>query len=132
MERITPEQAKTKPYTWAHHVARYRFACQYCRNKVVLDVGCGAAYGTEMLRKEGQAKLVVGLDINLKQAINTFGLTLVHGDALELPFKDESFDVVTVFEVIEHLDDPQKALGEVRRVLKPGGIALISTPRRDL
>jgi ubiquinone/menaquinone biosynthesis C-methylase UbiE len=57
---------------------------------------------------------------------------LVQGDALNLPFKDESFDIVTAFEVIEHLYDPQKALGEIRRILKMDGIALISTPRRDL
>lgn len=134
MERITPELAETKPYTWAHHVARYKFACQYCQDRDVLDVGCGAAYGTEMLRKEGQARLVVGLDINLDhvQSINTLGLTLIRGDAMKLPFNDESFDVITAFEVIEHLDDPQKALGEIRRVLKTGGVALISTPRRDL
>ena len=134
MERITPELAEIKPYTWAHHVARYKFACQYCEDRVVLDVGCGAAYGAEMLRKEGQARLVVGLDINLDQVQvgNTLGLMLIRGDAMKLPFKDESFDVITAFEVIEHLDDPQKAIGEIRRVLKTGGVALISTPRRDL
>lgn len=134
MERITPELAKTKPHTWSHHVARYKFAAKYCEDKLVLDVGCGAAYGTEVLSKEGQAKLVLGLDANLDHvpSRNTARLMLVQGDAMNLPFKEESFDVVTAFEVIEHLDDPQKALGQIKRVLKTGGVALISTPRRDL
>jgi len=134
LERITPELAERKQYTWAHHVARYKFACRYCANKVVLDVGCGAAYGTEMLLKDGAARSVVGLDINLDgvEAGAISGLSLVLGDAMKLPFVDESFDVITAFEIIEHLDDAECALREIKRVLKTGGVALISTPRRDL
>jgi ubiquinone/menaquinone biosynthesis C-methylase UbiE len=134
MERITPDLADTKPHTWLHHVKRYEFACRYCHDKVVLDVGCGEAYGSEMLRTEGQARLVVALDINLDPGLAKKypRLMLFQGDALNFPFKDESFDIVTAFEVIEHLNDPQKALGEIRRILKRGGIALISKPRRDL
>lgn len=134
MERISPELAKAKPYTWAHHIARYKFACQYCTKKIVLDIGCGAGYGAEMLLKEGQARQVVGLDIDLEQIRieTTLGLNWIQGDAMMLPFNDESFELITAFEIIEHLNTPEKALKEIKRVLKKGGLAIISTPRRDL
>lgn len=55
----------------------------------------------------------------------------VIGDACDLPFLDGSFDVVTLFDVLEHIPDDRKAAEEARRVTKPGGHVLISTPRAD-
>ncbi len=49
-------------------------------------------------------------------------------DISRLPFRDDSFDVVSCFEVLEHLDDPAGALGEMARVLRPGGSLLLSVP----
>lgn len=132
MERITPELAERKPYTWAHHVARYEFARQFCANKVVLDIGCGAGYGAKMLLRGGHAAQLVGLDLHLEETCKIAGLNLVGGDATKLPFMDEIFDVVIAYEVIEHLDAPLTALREIKRVLRTEGVAVISTPRRDL
>ena len=54
--------------------------------------------------------------------------TFVCGDATALPFGEESFDAVTMFDLIEHVPDDRKAMAEARRVLRPGGVLLVSTP----
>ena len=55
-------------------------------------------------------------------------LTMVQGDAMKPPFPDNSFDIVTASALIEHVDSPKDMLKEVGRVLRPGGIVLITTP----
>ena len=129
MERVTPDDAQRKPFSWKHSVSRYSFACQLAAGRTVLDIGCGAGYGTRMLLEQGKARTVIGLDITqtVREAEN-----LAEGDAQCLPFANSKFDLVTAFEVIEHLDDPEKVVSEIFRVLTPMGVALISTPRRDL
>jgi SAM-dependent methyltransferase len=57
--------------------------------------------------------------------------SLFQGDVRALPMRDRSYDLVTLFDVLEHVDDEQKALGEVRRVLRPGGLAVLSVPAYD-
>jgi SAM-dependent methyltransferase len=52
----------------------------------------------------------------------------VRGDILAMPFKDAKFDCVFCFETLEHVSNPPKALAEIRRILKPGGILIASTP----
>ncbi len=54
------------------------------------------------------------------------------GDIMDIPFKDERFDVITSLEVLEHVPDIQKALSETRRVLKKGGLFVMSTPNNHL
>ena len=56
------------------------------------------------------------------------GLDNVRGDALNLPFKDNAFDIVGLFDVIEHFDDDQAVLREARRVLKKDGLLVITVP----
>jgi len=79
----------------------------------VLDIGCG------------EYKIVpeaTGLDVE-----GILGIDKV-GSAESLPFPNESFDTATMLEVIEHLKNPEKALQEIKRILKPGGQVIISTP----
>jgi ubiquinone/menaquinone biosynthesis C-methylase UbiE len=94
----------------------------------ILDVGCGTGANLEMLSEFGEAE---GVDIS-GEAL-TFcrerGLENVkQGEAEALPFADSSFDLVTGLDVVEHLDDDLAGLKEMRRVLRPGGHALVFVP----
>lgn len=122
-ERLDPEAAPEA--SLREHLARYRFARERVSGRV-LDVACGAGYGTALLG-------AVGLDLSadaLRRARRETG-RLVRGDALRLPFGG-NFDAVVSFETVEHVDDPERFVEECRRVLRPGGRLLISTPNREL
>jgi SAM-dependent methyltransferase len=94
----------------------------------ILDVGCGTGANLEMLSRFGEAE---GVDVS--EAALAFcrarGLTDVHlGAAENLPYENGSFDLVTALDVVEHLDDDVAGLREMRRVLRPGGKALLFVP----
>lgn len=107
----------------------------------VLDVGCGAGYFLGMIRdvyaEAGFEPHLVGCEASAVQlqymtrVMRKRGLldaTPVLANAEYLPFADASFDVVTCSEVLEHIRTPQRALDEMRRILRPGGRLLLSTP----
>ena len=107
--------------------------CDYLSDKKydnLLDVGCGTAYLIELLSKTHHAKHI-GLDLSsemIRQAgdKNIAGAEFVIGKSDELPFKDNTFDVVTCSQSFHHYPDTDKAMQEVFRVLKPGGIYILS------
>ena len=113
---------------------RYRTASFYCEGKDVLEVGCGAGLGLGYLAKKAQS--VIGGDFSqplldcahqhYKQQI-----PLIRLDAERLPFRDERFDVVVLFETIYYLISPRDFFDESRRVLRKNGVLLISTVNRD-
>lgn len=96
----------------------------------LLDVACGSGGLVAVAAKRGL--LAVGLDISrvaVRTARDRFGLRrLIVGAAETLPFKDRSFDLVTVVGSLEHFSDPALGAREVARVLKPGGKAVILVP----
>lgn len=101
----------------------------------LLDIGCGTGANLPMLRhavgKEGRVTAMDFSPLALEFARahpESSGVTLLQGDALHLPFQDESFHVLTMLDVLEHLSDDRRALDEVRRVLKPGGALVFSVP----
>lgn len=118
------------------HRARYWWASRVVRDMRVLDAGCGVGYGIEILA--AGAASVTGLDVDpeaVEEARIRFGAAaeeIVRGDLRELPFDDASFDAVTCFETIEHIEDGARALAELRRVLKAEGLLLISSPNPDV
>lgn len=119
-------------------IERYRFASNYVNNKRVLDIACGTGYGSVLLLKEGKAKEVFGVDIDEKTILENRqfyrdlnNLFFVQGTAYALEFKDNYFDVVVSMETLEHLTDPLVFLKEIKRVTKPNGIIIISTPLND-
>lgn len=94
----------------------------------ILDVGCGTGANLLLLSKFGDAE---GVDIS-EDALafcRERGLDKVtHGAAEELPYEDGMFDLVTAFDVVEHMDDDVAGLREMRRVLRPGGRVLLFVP----
>src|SRR5262245_60411748 len=98
------------------------------RRPRILDVGCGTGANLQMLSNFGVAE---GVDVST-EALNfcrARGLTKVRQGAAEaLPFENASFDLVTGLDVVEHLDDDVAGLSEMRRVLRPGGRAVLFVP----
>lgn len=93
----------------------------------ILDVGCGTGANLEMLSQFGPAE---GVDVS-DEALDFCrkkGLTVQKGLAETLPYKDETFDLTTALDVIEHLDDDVAGLREMHRVTKSGGYSLFFVP----
>ncbi len=113
----------------ARHRAAYRFAATYPASGRVADLGCGTGYGADALAAAGQR--VVGLD-RARPAVRARrgGARFVCGELERLPFAAGRFDRVTSFQVVEHFADPTDHLAEIVRILRPGGLALLSTPNR--
>jgi SAM-dependent methyltransferase len=122
-ERLVPEEAVEA--SLQEHLARYRFARERVRGRV-LDVACGTGYGTSMLQ-------AVGVDLSLEalRYARRHPAAYVAADAARLPF-GRVFDAVVSFETIEHVPDPGRFVADCARVLKPGGVFLVSTPNREL
>jgi len=94
----------------------------------ILDIGCGTGANLEMLSQFGAAE---GVDVSIDalEFCRQRGLQNVRqGEAEHLPYEDGSFDLVTALDVVEHLDDDVLGLKEMRRVLRPGGVALMFVP----
>jgi len=128
-ERLIPE-VYAGQVVLAEHLARYRLATRLAPGRRVLDAACGEGYGSAMLAAAG-AGSVVGVDIDeqtVAHARSRYGLDMRVGDVAELPFADGEFDLVVSFETIEHVADPEAAIGEFARVLAPAGLLLVSTP----
>jgi ubiquinone/menaquinone biosynthesis C-methylase UbiE len=100
--------------------------------KEVLEIGGGQGGLTALLYPQAQ---ITNIDLDPKYANAPCNqqekVRFICGDATNLPFDNESFDVVTMFDVIEHVPDHQKAISEALRVLKPKGFLLISTPNEN-
>jgi methionine biosynthesis protein MetW len=98
-------------------------------NNSVLEIGCGDGRLAEIVKKIGAD--YTGIDIS-EQAVNICkakGISaIVHDVNMPLPFESKTFDVVMIFEVLEHLFLPELCLKEVKRVLHPGGIIIGSVP----
>jgi SAM-dependent methyltransferase len=95
-----------------------------------LDVGCGdGSHYADWLNQNATAYVGVDISENAVRRARERGLDArLIDDAASLPFEDKSFDVVTCFEVFEHLFQPSAAALEIARVLRPGGVLLASVP----
>lgn len=131
-ERVIPGQVDID--LWNEHLSRYAFAARLARRKRVLDVGCGAGYGSAELANT--ATTVTGIDIGAdavayaSEHYSRPNLDFQQAGAAALPFPDACFDLVVAFEVIEHLSDWEQLIAEARRVLSPGGQFVVSTPNK--
>lgn len=129
-ERVIPGQVHDD--LWSEHVARYALAARFARGRRVLDLGCGAGYGTADLARV--ASTAVGVDHAPEAIAYAAGhfpaAQFLECSAHALPFPPASFDLVTAFEVIEHLRDWRALLAESQRVVTPGGLLIVSTPNK--
>lgn len=129
-ERLVPEVAD--PGNLAQHVRRYQFALPYCVGKTVLDVATGVGYGADMIAESARRVYAVDYDApSVRYAGRRYGLDRVAflvGDVLALPLRAGDVQVVTAFEIIEHVSDHHQLLSEICRVLTPDGCLIISTP----
>jgi len=119
------------------HVHRYSALARFVAGKRVLDLGSGEGYGSVILADFAES--VLGVDVDeaaINHAMDSYRaqsrVSFLHVAPGRLPFNDEEFDVVTCFEVIEHLSNPEELLPEIARVLKKSGSLVISTPNRRL
>jgi SAM-dependent methyltransferase len=130
-ERLIPE-GREGLIVHAEHLTRYVAAVEICRDKDVLDIASGSGYGSLMLA--ASAKSVVGVDISEEAVAHARELYVADnleyrvGSGEQIPLADDSVDVVVTFETIEHIENYRAFVTEIRRVLRPGGIALVSTP----
>jgi SAM-dependent methyltransferase len=136
-ERIVPGAENCEPTfarkMYQEHIARYEFAAAFVAKADVLDVGCGVGYGSHHLASKG-ARSVTAFDISadaVAHARRKYAHPAIHYKemaAADLDARD-AFDVVTCFELIEHIEDQNKVLDNIKRALRPDGVLLISTPR---
>lgn len=116
---------------------RSMFAYEHAKSLIVgkdaLDLGCGLAYGTSLMAEN--AKTLIGLDYdsevvqhNSAKYASISQLSFKAAPVPPIPFPDNTFDFVTSFQFIEHLHERLKLIQEIKRVLKPGGMMMLTTP----
>ncbi len=97
-------------------------------NSTILDVGCGYK-GILLYKIKNKINAGFGIDISVSQEHRDDKITLIKNDLVQpLPFKNSSFDVVTSLANLEHLPNPEYSLEEIHRILKPGGLLLLTVP----
>jgi SAM-dependent methyltransferase len=129
-----PGRGEGFAYDEARHLAAYLYARELARDRQVLDAGCGEGFGTVLLAET--ARRVTGIDYS-SEAVAAAGaaykrpnLEFRQLDVYKLPGLDLRFDLITNFQVIEHLPDPAKFLTAVGSALKPNGVLMLTTPNR--
>jgi SAM-dependent methyltransferase len=128
-ERYTPECPREMLY---EHYARYAFARRFVKDKIVLDCACGEGYGSALMAE--LASEVIGIDLasyaiaHARARYPFANLRFECGDATALSLADQSVDVITSFETLEHLAAHDQMLREFKRVLRPNGVLIISSP----
>jgi len=105
--------------------------CERLAPRTVLDIGCGRGFLLQTLRARHPDVVCYGVELSHKlcEQARRNGITVFNQDlASGVPLPDESVDVGVMGEVIEHVFDPDLCLEEVRRILKPGGALVVTTP----
>ena len=137
-EIIEPEKFVSNKDFVLHliHTRAYEQAALYAADKDVLDLGCNTGYGTRVIKASGAR--VVGVDVSpeaidiARRQYGPAGIDFLCIDGRRLPFSDQSFDLIICFQVIEHIVDLQQFLAEIRRVVRPGGKVIFTTPNGPL
>ena len=137
MDRTEQERMERMEASYWWHVGRRYLIERTLRRRFgdeatlkIVDVGCGTGGNMALLDQFGD---VVGVEPPGPglQICRQKGFTderVVEGTATSIPFDDETFDLATAFDVLEHLDDDAEGLEEIRRVLKPNGHFLLTVP----
>ncbi|CDO10567.1 class I SAM-dependent methyltransferase [Mycolicibacterium cosmeticum] len=130
-ERTIPGLAEEN-YWFRRHEVVYQRLAERCADRDVLEAGPGEGYGADLIA--GVARRVIGVDYDESAVAHIrarYPRVQMHlGNLADLPLADASVDVVVNFQVIEHLWDQAQFVGECFRVLRPGGLLMMSTPNR--
>ena len=129
-ERFTPECVRE---IWYEHFHRYALAARWCADSRTLDAACGEGYGSAVLARSAMSVEAVDIsETTITHARQRYGqvgnLAFQVADCINLPFDDNEFDRVVSFETLEHLAEHDRLLAEFRRVLKPDGFLILSSP----
>jgi SAM-dependent methyltransferase len=128
-ERVRPEAHNT---LYLEHLSAYDLAARLVPSGVVVDVGCGHGYGAAHLARDGRRVLAIDIacDVLVEASLRYTHPSLWYAcaDARHLGVRDGSVDLVTAFQVVEHVPEAENFIREVARVLRPSGVALLSTP----
>lgn len=129
LERVLVPGLRSSQYAYHETVRRFTR-----KHPAWLDLGCGHhIFGwwmtAEQAEAAAEAKLVIGMDYEVSSLRKHQAIPhRLAGDIARLPFPDNAFDLVTANMVVEHLEDVEASLREIRRVLKPGGSFVFHTP----
>jgi SAM-dependent methyltransferase len=116
----------------AHWGFRKDAVMQYKQSGVLLDLGCGSGSFLEFMKSESWK--LFGIEMSAegaRAAERRSGAQVFVGDILDAPFSVESFDVITCFDVLEHLYDPRRVMSRISEWLKPGGMFYVLVPNID-
>lgn len=118
------------------HLERYKFSCNYVKSKRVLDIACGAGYGSHMIKLAG-ASYVLGGDIsanNVQYCNAHFQMKDLEFKQLDIcqPIVEKPFDVIISFETIEHISNYTAALKNLHKILAKNGLLIVSSPNRTI
>lgn len=94
----------------------------------LLDIGAATGFFMNIAKKRGFVVTGVEFSDFAAEKGRKLGLNLITGDLISQKFSDECFDVITMFDVIEHVPNPKEIISEVKRILKKGGVVIINTP----
>lgn len=128
-ERLIPEVMNEDTFL---HLHRYAITFDYIKDKDVIDIACGEGYGSFLMSK--YAKNIIGIDIDKNTIDNANSkyvnnnLLYLQGDVSKIPLQSSTIDVVVSFETIEHTTMHDDMMLEIKRVLKPDGLLIMSSP----
>jgi SAM-dependent methyltransferase len=119
-------------YWYRRHEAAYRFLLSYVGVRSLLEVGAGEGYGAALFAAVAERVVAIDYDESVvRHAARRYGApAFVQANVAALPLADETFDVVAALQVIEHIWNQPQFLAECRRVLRPRGTLLVTTPNR--
>ncbi len=120
-----------KPFLFFLSLSTMKSMIPYHGNGEILDIGCGNGGWLLRLKNAGWKTTGVEIDAPASQTANEAGLNVFCGTLIDADFPDNSFDVIRLHYVFEHLINPKETLDEIHRILKPDGICLIRIPNID-
>ncbi|EKT56066.1 class I SAM-dependent methyltransferase [Providencia burhodogranariea] len=134
MERIENDLLKLR-FLKEEHNQRYQYVANFAKGFVV-DCACGIGYSAPIFLANPAVTSYTGLDVDREaiayaQQHDTSNSHFEFGSILSLPFDDCSVDTFISLETLEHLEQPELAIAEIKRVLKPDGVFICSVPTKD-
>lgn len=119
--------ARSYAYGWSK---RCRYVTQHKQQGRLLDIGCASGAFLRAMTERGNWQ-VHGVEMNTQVAAyahERYGLDVLPGRLEDVRYRDHAFDVVTMWDVLEHVHDPHAVLCEIRRILKPDGLLVVRVP----